>query len=376
MFLFSGPRTFFLLTLTVMAASSSSRDSCSPPPVHVLSVARSYVSSPDFDASHKLTWITVNNKFLLPGGHSEVHTVKFDGDPQVFVMKRAKDDTFQPELDTELTVLSLLPPHRHLQEVNWPCIARLRTPHPVLVSRYYARGNIIQCFQTIPVAKRQRQVHKWMLQVAMGINHIHQKHFIHRDIKPQNIMVDENLDVKVIDLGCATVDDGKPHSGQMVTIGYRSIDILRGNKRYNGSIDMYAWAIIYIELLTQERPFDKFERLFDEFDQDTPIDTMMETYEMTLYTKHPQKGSTLVARLLAKHAVPSELCELLFQCLHPEQTQRPKTQVVVDTLIQWDLGGCFPKTTTSTKESATEPAQKRRRILRRHAEKSAADPTK
>jgi serine/threonine protein kinase len=334
--------------------NASTPDTWAPSPVDLLSLAPSYTSASSTtspSASKELSWIVIKNKLLSPGGHSQVSIVQFHGEPQLYILKEAKPYC-QAEMDTEIAVLYQLTPHRHIGGVSWGHMARIRTKEPVLISPYYPNGTISECLKMIPVLERLQQAHRWMLQIAMAIFNIHDCGFIHRDIKPQNIVVDEKFNAKVIDLGCATVDNGKEHSEQMVTAGYRSIDMLRGNRMYNGSIDMYAWAIIYVEFLTHKP-------LFGEFRQDTSIQTMIDTYERKLYTKHHKKGTTDVARRLQKHVVPPLLCDLLIQCLDPEQTKRPKTSEVVHTLIQWDLGGYFPKAKT---ELTKEPLQKRRRV--------------
>ena len=47
----------------------------------------------------------------------------------------------------------------------------------------------------------QDLVLKWMLQVSVALHYLHQQHLVHRDIKPDNIFIDENDNAVVGDLG-------------------------------------------------------------------------------------------------------------------------------------------------------------------------------
>jgi serine/threonine protein kinase len=50
-----------------------------------------------------------------------------------------------------------------------------------------------------------------------GINHVHAHNIVHRDIKPQNILIDDNETVKIIDFGISTKQD--PERKERMRIG-------------------------------------------------------------------------------------------------------------------------------------------------------------
>ena len=102
-----------------------------------------------------------------------------------------------------------------------------------------------------------------LFQLLNGLFYLHQNWVIHRDLKPANIMVTSTGHVRIGDLGLARLFQ-KPlqplYSGDkvVVTIWYRSPDLLLGARHYTPSIDMWAVGCIFAELLSL-RPIFKGE---------------------------------------------------------------------------------------------------------------------
>lgn len=96
-----------------------------------------------------------------------------------------------------------------------------------------------------------------MKQLTSAIAHAHENQIIHRDIKPQNILVDSEGNVKVTDFGIATSLSATSYTKTNSVIGtvhYLSPEQARGGTATNQS-DIYALGIVLYELLTGELPF-------------------------------------------------------------------------------------------------------------------------
>jgi serine/threonine protein kinase len=94
-----------------------------------------------------------------------------------------------------------------------------------------------------------------MMQVCSALSHLHSMHIMHRDVKPENIMVDPaTLNVKLIDFGFAKRLNEDPLTGYMVTRWYRPLEVVIGLK-YDEKIDVFAAAVIYLELLKGKEIF-------------------------------------------------------------------------------------------------------------------------
>ncbi len=94
------------------------------------------------------------------------------------------------------------------------------------------------------------------IQVARGIQAAHAKNIIHRDIKPQNIMISTDGKVKVTDFGIArAVSENTIHADVMGSVHYASPEQTR-NGYVSKTSDIYSLGIVMYEMVTGRVPFD------------------------------------------------------------------------------------------------------------------------
>jgi hypothetical protein len=110
-----------------------------------------------------------------------------------------------------------------------------------------------------------RQRLELFIQVCDAVHHAHRKGILHRDLKPQNILIDMNGRVKVIDFGIARAVDAdqvpatlQTSPDQLLgTLQYMSPEQLAGDPReLDARTDVYALGVVLYELLCDKPPYD------------------------------------------------------------------------------------------------------------------------
>lgn len=91
----------------------------------------------------------------------------------------------------------------------------------------------------------------FMVQILDAVAHIHEMKVVHRDIKPGNLLLMSNCDMKLCDFGMADflVDDSKKISGEIMTRWYRAPEVLLGAKNFTSAVDMWSIGCILGEFL-------------------------------------------------------------------------------------------------------------------------------
>ena len=96
---------------------------------------------------------------------------------------------------------------------------------------------------------------KIMGHLADAIAHAHEQGVIHRDLKPQNIMISEEGVVKLLDFGIAQTDDGlvKTVTGSILGTFFYSSPEQNQGKKIDERSDLYSLGLVFYEILTGKR---------------------------------------------------------------------------------------------------------------------------
>lgn len=94
------------------------------------------------------------------------------------------------------------------------------------------------------------QVKSYLFQLVSGIAFCHGRRILHRDLKPQNLLIDKEGMLKLADFGLARAI-GIPvrtYTHEIVTLWYRAPEVLLGSKHYSTSVDMWSIGCIFAEM--------------------------------------------------------------------------------------------------------------------------------
>jgi serine/threonine protein kinase len=100
-------------------------------------------------------------------------------------------------------------------------------------------------------------VKSYCWQLLRGIHYCHVKGVVHRDLKPQNLLVARDGTLKIADFGLARafVPPIRPFTHEVVTLWYRAPEILLGTRTYALPVDMWSVGTILAEMVTKRPLF-------------------------------------------------------------------------------------------------------------------------
>ncbi|KJU86104.1 cyclic nucleotide-binding protein,protein kinase family protein [Candidatus Magnetobacterium bavaricum] len=116
---------------------------------------------------------------------------------------------------------------------------------------------------------------KIIILIARALHYAHQNGIIHKDIKPANIMVIDNSQIKIMDFGIATTETKATDSSKTYLTGtphYMSPEQLFGQP-LNRQTDIYSLCVLAYEIFTGRKPFiaESLKALFKTVLNDTPV---------------------------------------------------------------------------------------------------------
>jgi serine/threonine protein kinase/sugar lactone lactonase YvrE len=128
------------------------------------------------------------------------------------------------------------------------------------IAMEYLAGNSLKHLLDEAHEFRLEEVLDIIIQVASALDHAHSKGIIHRDIKPDNIRVLPDQNVKIMDFGIAGIEtrrSGLTQEGTILgTIAYISPEQLYNSKNVSTRADLFSIGVVLYELFTRRLPFD------------------------------------------------------------------------------------------------------------------------
>ncbi|CAB4061525.1 CDK14 [Lepeophtheirus salmonis] len=133
----------------------------------------------------------------------------------------------------------------------------------------YVNTDLSQYLEKNPGGLNPKNAKLFLFQLFRGLSYCHKRRILHRDVKPQNLLIGENGELKLADFGLARAKSVPSHtySHEVVTLWYRPPDVLLGSTNYNTSLDIWGVGCIFVEMLNGYPCFPGVRDVYDQLDK-------------------------------------------------------------------------------------------------------------
>ncbi|XP_045185676.1 serine/threonine-protein kinase D1-like isoform X1 [Mercenaria mercenaria] len=187
-----------------------------------------------------------------------------------------------------------------LQNLHHPGVVNLEkmfeTPERIFVVMEKLKGDMLEMILSSPRGRLSERVTKFLVsQILVALKHLHSKHIVHCDLKPENVLLSSETafpQVKLCDFGFARIIGEKSFRRSVVgTPAYLAPEVLK-SKGYNRSLDMWSVGVVVYVSLSGTFPFNEDEEISDQIQNATFM------YPPTPWKEISQEAIDLISNLL------------------------------------------------------------------------------
>ncbi|KAK4489132.1 hypothetical protein RD792_004926 [Penstemon davidsonii] len=264
--------------------------------------------------SADMSLLYIGNKFAS-GRHSRIYRgVYKQRDVAIKLISQPQEDGelasfLEKQFTSEVALLFRL---RHPNIITFVAACK-KPPVFCIITEYYPGGSLRKYLhQQEPYSLPLNLVLKLALDIARGMQYLHAQGILHRDLKSENLLLDEDMCVKVADFGisCLETQCGSA-KGFTGTYRWMAPEMIK-EKHHTKKVDVYSFGIVFWEIFTSLTPFD----------------------DMT-----PEQAAFAVCQKNARPPLPSSCPKafnrLIHRCWSSSPEKRPHFDEIVDKLEKY-----------------------------------------
>jgi serine/threonine protein kinase len=166
----------------------------------------------------------------------------------LIISETANEDQIQKQFMSELCALAQLDHRCIVQVKGWSLPTA--TEGPKIIMEYVGGGTLKNLLRSDITHARWWNVTRKVITImgiVLGMEFIHSKNLIHRDLKPTNILLDDDRNVKISDFGSSRIYEVDVTMTGVGTPLYMAPEVLDGH--YDGKVDVYSFGLILYEIV-------------------------------------------------------------------------------------------------------------------------------
>ncbi|XP_032520242.1 cyclin-dependent kinase 14 isoform X1 [Danaus plexippus] len=204
---------------------------------------------------------------LGEGSYATVYKGYSNLTQQVVALKEIRLQEEEGAPFTAIREASLLKELKHANIVTLHDIVHTRETLTFVFE--FVDTDLSQYMERHPGGLNRHNVRLFMYQLLRGLAYCHRRRVLHRDVKPQNLLISSSGELKLADFGLARAKSVPSHtySHEVVTLWYRPPDVLLGSTEYSTSLDMWGVGCIFVEMLCGVPTFPGVRDTNDQLDK-------------------------------------------------------------------------------------------------------------